>query len=80
MIIYDRLVDPKVLKIARGGARKVYAGKRAGEQWIQDRINASMLSEANKGRLVLRLKGGDPMIFGRGGEEAEFLRLNRGRF
>jgi uroporphyrinogen III methyltransferase / synthase len=76
VIIYDRLVDPEILKIARGGARKVYAGKRAGEQWIQEEINALMLSEAKKGRVVLRLKGGDPMIFGRGGEEAEFLRLN----
>ena len=77
VVIYDRLVDPRILKIARDDARKVYAGKRAGEQWIQDKINALMLSEAKKGRMVLRLKGGDPMIFGRGGEEAEFLRRNR---
>jgi uroporphyrinogen III methyltransferase/synthase len=76
VVIYDRLVDPEVLKIARDGARKIYAGKRAGEQWIQEEINALMLAEAKKGRVVLRLKGGDPMIFGRGGEEAEFLRLH----
>ena len=77
VIIYDRLVDPEVLKITRDGSRKVYAGKRTGEHWVQDKINALMLTEARKGRAVLRLKGGDPMIFGRGGEEAEFLRRNR---
>jgi uroporphyrinogen III methyltransferase / synthase len=77
VVVYDRLVDPEVLKIARDGSRKIYAGKRTGEHWVQEKINALMLSEARKGRVVLRLKGGDPMIFGRGGEEAEFLRRNR---
>jgi uroporphyrin-III C-methyltransferase len=77
VVIYDRLVDPEVLKIARDGAMVVYAGKKAGDKRIQEKINALMLSEAKKGRAVVRLKGGDPMIFGRGGEEAQFLRRNQ---
>ena len=73
VVIYDRLVNPEVLKLVRGSARKIYAGKRTGEGHLQGRINDLMLSEAEGGRSVVRLKGGDPMIFGRGGEEAEFL-------
>lgn len=77
VVIYDRLVNPEILDLAKRSARRVYAGKRVGERGVQDRINAEMVSETEKGRIVVRLKGGDPLIFGRGGEEAEFLTRNK---
>jgi uroporphyrin-III C-methyltransferase len=76
-VLYDRLVDPGILKLVRPEASVIYAGKSVGSGDTQDKINAKMVSEAKKGRTVVRLKGGDPFIFGRGGEEAEFLRRNR---
>ncbi|MGA2666062.1 MAG: uroporphyrinogen-III C-methyltransferase [Nitrososphaerales archaeon] len=80
IVLYDRLVGPDVLKLVPSGARKVYAGKSAGSGDTQDGINERMVSEARKGRTVVRLKGGDPFIFGRGGEEMEFLRRNHTDF
>ena len=74
VIVYDYLVNPEVLVHARRGAELVYAGKRAGERSIsQDEINAILIAHARQGQTVARLKGGDPFIFGRGGEEAEAL-------
>lgn len=70
VIFYDRLVDPEVLELARRDAERVYVGKTVGASaWPQEQINALVVSEARKGRQVVRLKSGDPGIFGRAGEE-----------
>jgi uroporphyrinogen III methyltransferase/synthase len=74
VVVYDRLVNPSLLDHAPPGARRVYAGKRAGGHgWSQERTTALLVAEARAGRRVVRLKGGDPFVFGRGGEEAEAL-------
>lgn len=71
VIVYDYLVNPAVLSHARPRARRIFAGKRKGEKTIsQVEINRLLVKEARAGRTVARLKGGDPLIFGRGGEEA----------
>ena len=74
VIVYDYLVNPEILAYSRRGAELIYAGKRAGEPSIsQDQINSLLIGHALEGRMVARLKGGDPFVFGRGGEEAEAL-------
>lgn len=74
-ILYDALVNPLVLEWARPGAEKICAGKRAGRHALeQSEINTLLEQLARAGRRVCRLKGGDPLVFGRGGEEALFLR------
>lgn len=74
VIVYDYLVNPEVLVYAKRGVELVYAGKRAGEPSIpQEEINRLLIERARAGQTVARLKGGDPFIFGRGGEEAEAL-------
>ena len=74
VIVFDYLVNPEVLAHARRGAELIYAGKRAGEPSIsQAQINNLLIQRAAEGKVVARLKGGDPFIFGRGGEEAEAL-------
>jgi uroporphyrinogen III methyltransferase/synthase len=71
VIVYDALVDKRVLEHARPGATLVYAGKREGQHSRpQAEINALLIEHARAGRIVTRLKGGDPFVFGRGGEEA----------
>ncbi len=73
VVIYDRLVDPRLLAEAPR-ARRVFAGKASGDHALpQERINALLVMHARRGRRVVRLKGGDPFVFGRGGEEAEAL-------
>ncbi|MBF0486584.1 MAG: uroporphyrinogen-III C-methyltransferase [Nitrospirae bacterium] len=73
-ILYDFHVNNRLLNLAREGAELIYAGKRGGRhEMTQDDINASLLAKALEGNNVCRLKGGDPFVFGRGGEEAEFL-------
>jgi len=70
-IVHDALVDPRVLALARPGASLEFAGKRGGRPSPrQPDITARLIALARSGRRVLRLKGGDPCIFGRGGEEA----------
>ncbi|QBY01165.1 uroporphyrinogen-III C-methyltransferase [Rhodophyticola sp. CCM32] len=70
VIFYDRLVDAEVLELARRDAERVFVGKVVGANaWPQDRINALIVAEARKGRRVVRLKSGDPGVFGRAGEE-----------
>lgn len=70
VIFYDRLVEAEVLELARRDAERVYVGKVVGAcAWPQERINALLVAEAGKGRRVVRLKSGDPGIFGRAGEE-----------
>ncbi len=70
-VVYDRLVHPDVLARARRGARLLFVGKEGfGEQVPQAEICALLIEQARLGREVVRLKGGDPFVFGRGGEEA----------
>jgi len=70
-ILYDALIDKTLLKLARPGAELIYAGKRAGKRSCrQSDISRTLVSLARKGKRVLRLKGGDPFVFGRGAEEA----------
>lgn len=74
VIIYDNLVNEALLGYAPAQARFIYAGKKGGDHTLsQDKINTLLVSEALRGNTVARLKGGDPFIFGRGGEEAEVL-------
>ena len=71
VILYDALANDALLKLARPGAEIVYAGKRRGKpSWKQADISHTLVSLARKGKRVLRLKGGDPFVFGRGAEEA----------
>ena len=78
VILYDALVNEALLALARPGAELVYAGKRAGKTSCkQSDISRTLVSLARKGHRVLRLKGGDPFVFGRGAEEA--LALARGQ-
>lgn len=70
-VVYDALVDERVLRLARPGAALEYAGKRGGKPSPKQRdISARLIALARAGKRVLRLKGGDPFVFGRGGEEA----------
>jgi len=75
VVFYDELVTAAVLDRARRGAEQLFVGKRRGEAGIgQDEINRRLVAAARAGRRGVRLKGGDPFIFGRGGEELEYLR------
>jgi uroporphyrinogen III methyltransferase/synthase len=75
VIIYDYLANPKLLEFAKEGAEKIYVGKKGGSRSAlhQEHIHDLMIEAAKAGKCVVRLKGGDPFIFGRGGEEAEAL-------
>ncbi|MDB6164428.1 MAG: hypothetical protein JWL98_1860, partial [Xanthomonadaceae bacterium] len=74
VILHDRLVSPDVLALARRDAHLIEVGKQAGRQrTTQDEIHALLLQHAQAGKRVVRLKGGDPFVFGRGGEELVFL-------
>ncbi len=73
-LIYDRLASPRLLAFAPHDAERIYVGKRIGKHaFKQEEINALIVKKAREGKTVIRLKGGDPFIFGRGGEEAEVL-------
>jgi len=74
VVLYDRLVSPPILDLLRKDAHMVYVGKRRAEHSVeQENINQMLLNYAREGKRVLRLKGGDPFIFGRGGEEIDLL-------
>ena len=74
VVIYDHLVSEEILAYAQTSVRMIYAGKEGGKHTLtQDQINHALVEEAEKGLIVARLKGGDPFIFGRGGEEVEIL-------
>jgi uroporphyrin-III C-methyltransferase/precorrin-2 dehydrogenase/sirohydrochlorin ferrochelatase/uroporphyrin-III C-methyltransferase len=73
-VVYDRLIPEAILNLIAKGATRFFAGKSCKQHVMtQDEINDLLVSLARAGRKVVRLKGGDPFIFGRGGEEAEFL-------
>ena len=77
VVIYDRLADEKILNYAPT-AKKIYVGKSAGQHTLtQDKINELLVEEGKQNKIVVRLKGGDPFVFGRGGEEALYLRANQ---
>src|ERR1035437_7190476 len=74
VVIYDRLVGEEILCLAPEGAEMIYVGKRTGKHEVpQDKITELIIEKAKDGGKIVRLKGGDPCIFGRGGEEAEAL-------
>jgi uroporphyrin-III C-methyltransferase len=74
VVVYDRLIDPRVLDHAPAWARRIFVGKAAGRASMSQRdIEEVLIEHALDGRYVVRLKGGDPFLFGRGGEEVEAL-------
>ncbi|NMJ87053.1 MAG: uroporphyrinogen-III C-methyltransferase [Thaumarchaeota archaeon] len=75
IVLYDRLVSDQILDIIPNNVKKEYVGRNVGDNYThQNETNNMMVKHAKEGKNVVRLKGGDPFIFGRGGEEAEFLR------
>ena len=74
VVVYDHLVSERLLEYAPSGAKRIYVGKKGSQHTLeQEEISDLLVDWAKKGKRVVRLKGGDPFIFGRGGEEAEDL-------
>jgi uroporphyrinogen III methyltransferase/synthase len=71
VVVYDHLANPDILGWAKDEAEIIYSGKQPGESRTQQEINALLVDKAREGKQVVRLKGGDPFVFGRGGEEAQ---------
>ncbi|MBI4319168.1 MAG: uroporphyrinogen-III C-methyltransferase [Chloroflexi bacterium] len=78
VVVYDRLIDKRLLDQAKPGSQLSYVGKESSKHTVpQEKINALLVAAAQEGKTVVRLKGGDPFVFGRGGEEAEALAAER---
>jgi uroporphyrin-III C-methyltransferase len=78
VVVFDRLVSPEIIALIPVGTSRIFAGKESGRHHLnQDQINELLLKLARAGRHVVRLKGGDPFIFGRGSEEADYLARHR---
>jgi uroporphyrin-III C-methyltransferase len=76
VIVYDRLANPELLSLTADRSEHLYVGKRPGKPSAsQEQINRILITKAHEGKIVARLKGGDPFVFGRGGEECEALRV-----
>lgn len=74
VVVYDRLVGPEILEQIAPGVKQVYVGKQSGHHVLpQAEINCQLVNLVRSGRSIVRLKGGDPFVFGRGSEEAEYL-------
>src|SRR5512138_2631908 len=74
VVVYDALVNPALLRLAPVGAEVIFGGKRARDHALpQADLNGLLIEKAKQGKIGVRLKGGDPYVFGRGGEEAEEL-------
>jgi uroporphyrinogen III methyltransferase/synthase len=73
VLVYDRLIHDGALALAKPSAEKIYMGKEPGHHARQDEIHTLLVERARQGKTVVRLKGGDPFLFGRGGEEVEYL-------
>ena len=81
VVFYDRLVSKEIIDQIPSQSERIFVGRSVGDAAThQDHTNKLMVAHANKGRKVLRLKGGDPFIFGRGGEEAEYLFKHKVKF
>jgi len=81
VVLYDRLVSKKILAMVPKKAKKVYVGRDVGDDYLhQESTNELMIKYAKTKKNIVRLKGGDPIIFGRGGEEAEYLKKRKIRF
>ena len=81
VVLYDRLVSKKIIAMIPKKAEKIYVGRDVGDDYKhQDSTNDMMVKYAKSNKNVVRLKGGDPFIFGRGGEEAEYLRKYKVKF
>jgi uroporphyrin-III C-methyltransferase len=81
IILYDRLVSKQILSIVPKSSKKIYVGRKVGDDYKhQDSTNELMVKYAKAKKSIVRLKGGDPIIFGRGGEEAEYLKKNKIKF
>ena len=75
VVVFDRLANPELIKYVPREAEKIYVGKASSAHTLsQEGINQLLVDKAREGKVVVRLKGGDPFVFGRGGEEALFLR------
>ena len=81
VVLYDRLVSKKILGMIPKKAKKVYVGRDVGDDYShQESTNELMVKYAKTKKNIVRLKGGDPIIFGRGGEEAEYLKKRKIKF
>ncbi|MBI2502517.1 MAG: HemD protein, partial [Candidatus Latescibacteria bacterium] len=71
VVLYDELVDRRLLELTPPACERIYVGKRGGHKHLpQEALNALLVARGRQGRRVVRLKGGDPFLFGRGGQEA----------
>ena len=80
VVVYDALIGDALLTLIPDHAEKINVGKRSGNhRMLQEQINSTLLEKALAGKKVVRLKGGDPFLFGRGGEELELLAAQKGK-